>query len=104
MVSVGPDQEVGKLAVVEARVKRWWFHGAPSFTERMQIGIVVRDFDAAARRYEDDYVIGPWGFHQFKPGDVKRRPAAPPGGPSGGARSGSSPDGGDPQGFRGRSE
>ncbi len=39
----------------------------------MQIGIVVRDIDAAIRRYEDDYGIGPWGVHQFKPGDVKER-------------------------------
>jgi hypothetical protein len=31
----------------------------PSFTETMQIGIVVRDLDAAVRRYVDDYGIGP---------------------------------------------
>ncbi len=37
----------------------------------MQIGIVVRDLDAAVRRYVDDYGIGPWGVHLFKPGDVK---------------------------------
>jgi methylmalonyl-CoA/ethylmalonyl-CoA epimerase len=43
----------------------------PAFTETMQIGIVVRDLDAAIRRYEDDYGIGPWGVYQFKPGDVK---------------------------------
>jgi len=43
----------------------------PIFTETMQIGIVVRDLDAAIRRYVEDYGIGPWQFHQFKPGDVK---------------------------------
>ncbi len=43
----------------------------PAFAETMQIGIVVRDLDAAIRRYEDDYGIGPWGVYQFKPGDVK---------------------------------
>jgi methylmalonyl-CoA/ethylmalonyl-CoA epimerase len=54
----------------------------PAFTETMQIGIVVRDLDAAMRRYEDDYGIGPWGVFQIKPGDVKDwrengRPAQP---------------------------
>jgi hypothetical protein len=43
----------------------------PMFTETMQIGIVVRDLDAAVRRYVDDYGIGPWEFYQFKPGDAK---------------------------------
>jgi methylmalonyl-CoA/ethylmalonyl-CoA epimerase len=37
----------------------------------MQIGIVVRDLDAAIRRYEDHFGIGPWQTHQFKPGEVK---------------------------------
>jgi methylmalonyl-CoA/ethylmalonyl-CoA epimerase len=44
---------------------------SPAFTETMQIGIVVRDLDAAMRRYEEDYGIGPWGVFQIKPGDVK---------------------------------
>lgn len=43
----------------------------PVFTETMQIGIVVRDLDAAVRRYVDDYGIGPWEFYQFKPSDAK---------------------------------
>jgi methylmalonyl-CoA/ethylmalonyl-CoA epimerase len=43
----------------------------PVFTETMQIGIVVRDLDAAMRRYEEDYGIGPWTVHQFKPGEVR---------------------------------
>ncbi|RYG24546.1 glyoxalase [bacterium] len=34
----------------------------PVFTETMQIGIVVRDLDAAVKRYEEDYGIGPWEF------------------------------------------
>lgn len=37
----------------------------------MHIGIVVRDLDATIRRHEDDYGIGPWQIHQFKPGEVK---------------------------------
>ena len=31
-----------------------------TFTQTMQIGIVVRDLDAAMRKYVDDYGIGPW--------------------------------------------
>jgi methylmalonyl-CoA/ethylmalonyl-CoA epimerase len=38
------------------------------FTETMQIGIVVRDLDAAVRKYED-YGIGPWQRHQLNPED-----------------------------------
>ena len=34
----------------------------PVFNETMQLGIVVRDLEAAVRRYEDDYGIGPWQF------------------------------------------
>jgi methylmalonyl-CoA/ethylmalonyl-CoA epimerase len=37
----------------------------------MQIGIVLRDLDAAVRRYVDDYGIGPWEVYRFKPADVK---------------------------------
>jgi methylmalonyl-CoA/ethylmalonyl-CoA epimerase len=55
---------------------------SPAFTETMQIGIVVRDLDAAIRRYEDDYGIGPWVVYQIEPDDVKAwrengRPAQP---------------------------
>ncbi len=35
------------------------------FTETMQIGIVVRDLDAALRRYVEDYGIGPWQVSEF---------------------------------------
>lgn len=53
-----------------------------AFTETMQIGIVVRDLDAAMRRYVDDYGIGPWEVFQINPADVKNwrelgRPAEP---------------------------
>ena len=37
----------------------------------MQIEIVVRDLDAAIRRYIDDYGIGPWEFFDFNPGSAK---------------------------------
>ena len=43
----------------------------PTFTDTMQIGIVVRDLDAAIRAYENDYGIGPWTIHQFNPAEVK---------------------------------
>lgn len=53
-----------------------------AFTETMQIGIVVRDLDAAMRHYVDDYGVGPWEVYQIKPADVKEwrehgRPAEP---------------------------
>ena len=37
----------------------------PSFTETMQLGIVVHDLEATVRRYEDDYGIGPWRFDRI---------------------------------------
>jgi len=43
----------------------------PVFTETMQIGIVVRDLNAAIRRYVNDYGIGPWDVFEFNPGSVK---------------------------------
>ena len=33
----------------------------------MQIGIVVRDLDAAVKRYVEDYGIGPWTFFDVDP-------------------------------------
>jgi methylmalonyl-CoA/ethylmalonyl-CoA epimerase len=39
----------------------------PAFTETMQIGIVVRDLDAAIRKYVNDYGIGPWDIFEFNP-------------------------------------
>jgi methylmalonyl-CoA/ethylmalonyl-CoA epimerase len=41
------------------------------FTETMQIGTVICDFDAALRRYVDDYGIGPWQVHEFDPETAK---------------------------------
>jgi hypothetical protein len=35
------------------------------FNETVQLGIVVRDLEATARRYENDYGIGPWQFAQI---------------------------------------
>jgi methylmalonyl-CoA/ethylmalonyl-CoA epimerase len=34
----------------------------PAFVETTQIGIVVRDLEATARRFEEDFGIGPWNF------------------------------------------
>jgi methylmalonyl-CoA/ethylmalonyl-CoA epimerase len=43
----------------------------PVFTETMQIGIVVRDLEAAMRTYVDHHGIGPWDVYEFNPGSVK---------------------------------
>jgi hypothetical protein len=43
----------------------------PVFTETMQLGIVVRDLDAAMRTYVEDYGIGPWEVYEFNPGNAK---------------------------------
>ena len=42
----------------------------PAFTKAMQIGIVVRDLDAAIRKYVDDYGIGPWKIYEFTPANA----------------------------------
>ena len=52
----------------------------PAFTKVMQIGIVVRDLDAAVRAWEERYGIGPWSVFELGPGDsenvrVHGRPA-----------------------------
>lgn len=44
----------------------------PVFTETMQIGIVVRDLDAAMRHYGDDFGIGPWKVMQLTPADTQQ--------------------------------
>ena len=43
----------------------------PLFTEKMQVGIVVRDLDATLRMYVEDYGIGPWDVYEFNPGNAK---------------------------------
>jgi methylmalonyl-CoA/ethylmalonyl-CoA epimerase len=59
---------MGKMNVDESRYRPT---REAVFTETMQIGIVVRDLDAALRRYVDDYGIGPWEVHEFDPEDAK---------------------------------
>lgn len=39
----------------------------PVFTETLQIGIVVRDLEAAMRTYVEDFGIGPWEIFEFDP-------------------------------------
>ena len=43
----------------------------PSFTQVMQIGIVVPDLEAAIRAWEEGYGIGPWSVFELGPGDSK---------------------------------
>jgi Glyoxalase/Bleomycin resistance protein/Dioxygenase superfamily len=42
----------------------------PVFTDTIQVALVVRDLEAAMRRYVD-YGIGPWEIYEFNPGNVK---------------------------------
>ncbi|MBN9360138.1 MULTISPECIES: VOC family protein [unclassified Devosia] len=39
----------------------------PTFTQTMQLGIVVPDLEAAVRAYEEQYGIGPWDFMEIGP-------------------------------------
>src|SRR5436190_117758 len=43
----------------------------PLFKEIVQIGIVVRNVQETARKYWDDFGIGPWDFYTFGPSNVK---------------------------------
>jgi Glyoxalase/Bleomycin resistance protein/Dioxygenase superfamily len=43
----------------------------PSFSETVQIGIVVRDLETTMRRYVDEYGIGPWEMHEFHAGEAE---------------------------------
>jgi methylmalonyl-CoA/ethylmalonyl-CoA epimerase len=43
----------------------------PTFTETMQIGIVVPDLEAAIRTYRDIYGIGPWEVFEIGPENSK---------------------------------
>jgi hypothetical protein len=71
--------EIGGGTVIEHKVgTREGFLGSgeepkvwPSFTETMQIGIVVRDLNATLRRFVDNYGIGPWDIYEFNPGNAK---------------------------------
>jgi methylmalonyl-CoA/ethylmalonyl-CoA epimerase len=42
----------------------------PVLTKTTQIGIVVRDLDAAIQNYMDVYGIGPWNVWEVGPGDI----------------------------------
>lgn len=39
----------------------------PIFTDALQVAIIVRDLDAAMRRYHDEYGVGPWAIFEFNP-------------------------------------
>jgi Glyoxalase/Bleomycin resistance protein/Dioxygenase superfamily len=43
----------------------------PSFSETLQIGIVVRDLETAMRSYVDDHGIGPWEIVEFHAGEAE---------------------------------
>jgi methylmalonyl-CoA/ethylmalonyl-CoA epimerase len=43
----------------------------PVFTDVLQVAVVVRDLDAAMRRYRDGYGVGPWHVYEFNPGNVQ---------------------------------
>jgi len=43
----------------------------PLLTETLQIALVVRDLEAAMRRYVEGYGIGPWEIYEFNPGNVR---------------------------------
>ena len=40
---------------------------APAFNDIVQVGLVVRDLDAAVRKYADEYGIGPWEIFDVTP-------------------------------------
>jgi methylmalonyl-CoA/ethylmalonyl-CoA epimerase len=42
-----------------------------SFSDTLQIGIVVRDLETAMRRYVDDHGIGPWEVVEFHAGEAE---------------------------------
>ena len=39
----------------------------PIFTDGLQVAVIVRDLDAAMRRYHDEYGVGPWAIYEFNP-------------------------------------
>ncbi len=40
---------------------------SPAFSDVLQVGLVVRDLDAAVRTYADEYGIGPWEIFNVTP-------------------------------------
>ena len=40
----------------------------PLFRKVLQVGLVVRDSEATARRYWEEFGIGPWRFYTLDPG------------------------------------
>ncbi|MBV9050692.1 MAG: VOC family protein [Solirubrobacterales bacterium] len=43
---------------------------APIFTDALQVAVIVRDLDAAVRRYTHEYGVGPWAILEFNPDTV----------------------------------
>jgi methylmalonyl-CoA/ethylmalonyl-CoA epimerase len=43
----------------------------PSFTETLQIGIVVQDLETAMQRYAEGHGIGPWEIIEFHAGEAE---------------------------------
>jgi catechol 2,3-dioxygenase-like lactoylglutathione lyase family enzyme len=42
----------------------------PVFTDVLQIGIVVRDLDAAMKRYWEEFGLGPWAVNTLEPSNT----------------------------------
>jgi catechol 2,3-dioxygenase-like lactoylglutathione lyase family enzyme len=42
----------------------------PTFRKVLQVGLVVRDSEATARRYWDEFGIGPWRFYTLDPSNT----------------------------------
>ncbi len=43
----------------------------PVFNKVLQVAVVVKDLDAAVKKYADEYGIGPWMIYEFNPRTVK---------------------------------
>jgi hypothetical protein len=43
----------------------------PTFTETLQISVVVRDLERSMRTYVDEYGVGPWDIYEFNPDTVR---------------------------------
>jgi methylmalonyl-CoA/ethylmalonyl-CoA epimerase len=43
---------------------------APIFADTLQVAVIVRDLDAAVRRYNDEYGVGPWMIFEFNPDTI----------------------------------